>query len=168
MTFRITDQVAGSQKIAENSATLKHPLGTIVRAVDEVFGEGEFIYLLGVGSTTVGAIVNYDVATTSKWQTALSTTAVAKSNPLAIAMSANVASQYGWYQISGLAVASKLLATSLVVGSTIMAIGGEAEVSATSNIIQGAMTALVTSANTSDAVLTVQLMINRPANAAIA
>lgn len=169
MAYAITDTVAGTQPIATTETTQKHPLGTVVRAKDPTFGEGEFIYLLGVASTTIGAIVNYDVATTSKWQTALSTTAVAKSNPLAVAMSANVAGpNYGWYQISGLAVCSKLLATSLAVGSTLMAIGGEAEVSDTSNIIQGAMTALVASANTTDAVLTVQVMIDRPANSAIA
>jgi len=142
--------------------------GTIRRAKDPTFGEGEFIYLLGVADTTVGAVVSYDVATTSKYQTALLTTAITKAEPVAIAMSANVAASYGWYQISGLAVASKLLATSLVVGSTIAADSGEVIASATSNIIAGAVTALVASANTSDSVITVQVMINRPHQAAIA
>jgi galactitol-specific phosphotransferase system IIB component len=168
MAYQLTDQLIGAQPINENSTTQKHPLGTIVRAVDPTFGEGEFIYLVGVASTTIGLIVNYDVATTQKYQTALSTTAVAKTNPLAVAMSANVAGEFGWYQISGLAVCSKALATSLVVGSTLMAIAGEAEVSDTSNLIHGAITALVASANTSDAVVTVQVMLNRPANAAVA
>ena len=170
MVYRVTDQLIGAQPIAttETGATKLHPLGTIVRATDPTFGEGEFIYLVGVASTTIGAIVNYDVATTLKYQTSLSTTAVAKSNPLAVAMSANLAGDFGWYQISGLAVCSKLLATSLVVGSTLMAISGEAEVSATSNIIHGAITALVASANSTANVLTVQVMLNRPANSAIA
>lgn len=170
MAYRITDQLIGAQPIAdtETSATAKHPLGTIVRAVDPTFGEGEFIYLMGVASTTVGAVVSYDVASTEKYQTKLATTAVAKSFPLAVAMSANLAGDFGWYQISGLAVASKLVATSLVVSSTIAVSGGEVIASATSNIVQGAMTALVASANTSASVITVQVMLNRPANAAIA
>jgi hypothetical protein len=142
--------------------------GTIRRAKDPVFGEGEFIYLLGVASTTVGAIVNYDVATTSKWQTELESTEIIETKPLAIAMSANLAASYGWYQISGLAVVSKLLATSMVVGTTIQAAAGEAIPSVTSKIIHGAVTALVASANTSDAVITVQVMIQRPTSAAIA
>lgn len=168
MAYRITDQLIGAQPIAttETSSTKNHPLGTIVRAVDPTYGEGEFIYLIGVASTTVGAIVNYDVATTLKYQTSLSTTAVAKSNPLAVAMSANVAGDFGWYQISGLAICSIVQATSLVVGSTLMAIAGEAEVSDTSNIISGAITALVASDATG--VLTVQVMLNRPSNSAIA
>ncbi len=170
MAYIIRDVMVGNQAIAdtETGATANHPLGTIVKAVDPVFGEGEFIYLIGVASTTIGAIVSYDVATTLKYQTALLTSAIAQAEPIAIAMSANLAGDFGWYQIAGLAVVSKLLATSLVVGSTLMAISGEAEVSATSNILQGMVTALVASANTSDSVLTVQVMLNRPSQAAIA
>ncbi len=169
MAYHFTENEVVPQAIAETSTTQLLPLGTIRRAVDPTYGEGEFIYLLGVASTTIGAVVSYDVATVSKWQTALATTAVAKSFPLAVAMSANVAGpNYGWYQISGIAVASKLLAASMVVGSTISVAAGEVDVSVTSNIVQGAQTALVTSANTSDSVTTVELMINRPSNAAIA
>ena len=170
MAYRWNENEVVPQAVAdtETGADELLPLGTIKRAVDDVFGEGEFIYLIGVASTTVGAIVSYDVATTLKYQTALLTSAVAQAEPVAIAMSANLAGDFGWYQIGGLAVVSKLLATSLVVGSTLMAIAGEAEVSATSNILAGMVTALVASANTSDSVLTVQVMLNRPHQAAIA
>lgn len=101
MAYHITDQIAGNQAIADTSTTQKHPLGTIVRAVDPSIGEGEFIYLLGVASTAVGSWVTYnadDFSTTLIVPDAI--------GPVAVAMSANVASQYGWYQISGKASAA--------------------------------------------------------------
>ncbi len=156
------------QNIDETSTTKNHELGTIVTCKHDTYGTGEFIYLKGVASTTVGAVVRYDVATVDEFQSALATTAVTESFPLAVAMSACVAENYGWYQISGMAIASKLLAASMVVSSTILVSGGEVDVSDTSNVVQGAMVAVVASANTSGAVTTVQLCINRPANAAIA
>jgi hypothetical protein len=167
MAYSLVTPRIGAQAIAENSTTARHPLGTIVKAHDPTYGEGEFIYLEGVASTTVGAVVRYDVATVDEFQSALATTAVGDSFPLAVAMSACVANEYGWYQISGMAVASKLLAASMVVSSTISVAGGEVDVSVTSNIVQGAMVAVVASANTSASVTTVQLLINRPAMAAI-
>lgn len=96
--------IAGAQPIANTETTQKHPLGTIVRGVDPTYGEGEFIYLLGVVSTVVGSLVEYNTTT---YQTALSADTAALSRPVAVAMSANVAAQYGWYQIGGLAVVKK-------------------------------------------------------------
>jgi acyl CoA:acetate/3-ketoacid CoA transferase alpha subunit len=101
MTWRITSPVIGYQRIDETSTTKKHPLGTIVQAHDATTYEtGEFIYLKGIGSTVVGSWVTYNV-------TPGTTALIAPSaiGPVAIAMSANVASQYGWYQISGHAIA---------------------------------------------------------------
>lgn len=103
MAFHITDTVAGSQAIADTSTTQKHPLGTIVRAYDPTYGEGEFIYLLGVASTAVGSWVTVH-------EDGFTTTLLAANDigRVAVAMSANVASQYGWYQISGKAVGKAL------------------------------------------------------------
>lgn len=103
MAYHITDQVIGSQAIADTSTVQNHPLGTIVRAVDPTYGAGEFIYLLGVASTAVGSWVTYNADDNS--------TALLAANaigPVAVAMSANVASQYGWYQIQGKAVGKAL------------------------------------------------------------
>lgn len=72
------------------------PLGTIVQAVDPTLGVGEFIFLKGVASTVVGSWVTYNA---DAWTTALIVPDVI--GPVAVAMSANVAGQYGWYQISG-------------------------------------------------------------------
>jgi hypothetical protein len=100
----IGEGAAGSQAIAETSTTKRHPLGTILRGVDPTFGGGEFIYLLGVVNTLAGHLVTYAPST---YLTALSPNTAAIGNPLAVAMSANVASQYGWYQIQGIATVLK-------------------------------------------------------------
>jgi hypothetical protein len=79
-------------------------LGMICRAFDPTYGEGEFILLVGVASTVIGSVVTYSPTTS---QTALSPNTANQSQPVAIAMSANLAASYGWYQISGLAVVKK-------------------------------------------------------------
>lgn len=102
MAYTVTSSNVGvgMQPIATVSDVQNHPLGTIVNASDPTLGGGEFIYLVGLASTAVGDAVVYDEAY-------LTTRAVTTSyGPLAIAMSANVASKYGWYQISGLAIAN--------------------------------------------------------------
>lgn len=104
MAFIVTDSsMVGYQPIASTSTVQNHPLGTIVTAYDATYGGGEFVYLAGVGSTAVASWVTYN--------TDDGTTALLAANaigPVAVAMSANVASQYGWYQISGKAVGKAL------------------------------------------------------------
>ncbi len=85
-------------------ANQAHPLGTIIRANDSVFGAGEFIYLLGVANTVTGIMVRWDATT---FQTTILPSTAALDVPIAIAMSANVAGQWGWYQIAGLATVLK-------------------------------------------------------------
>jgi hypothetical protein len=96
----------GGQAIDETSSEQQHALGTIVTAEDvasTAYGVGEFIYLKGVASTAVGSVVTYDADGFA--------TTLASSNavgPIAISMSANVANQYGWYQIGGRGVVKGL------------------------------------------------------------
>lgn len=104
MTFVPVENQLGIQPIAVSSTVQNHPLGTIVRAYDPVFGQGEFIYLLGLAGTVVGNSVIYNATT---FQTALSPNVVQEAAPVSVAMSANVAAQFGWYQISGLATMKK-------------------------------------------------------------
>ena len=74
-------------------------LGDIATAQDQTYGNGEFIYLLGVASTVVGSWVTYNLDDNS------TKLLVADDiGPVAVAMSANVAGQYGWYQIHGKAI----------------------------------------------------------------
>jgi hypothetical protein len=105
MAFTHDENKLGLQPIATTDTVQNHPLGTIVRATDPTYGAGEFIYLAGVASTAVGSWVTYNMDDGST--TLLAANAI---GPVAVAMSANVASQYGWYQIQGKAV-GKVLAS---------------------------------------------------------
>ena len=148
----------GLQGIATTDTTQKHPLGKIVRAVSDTYGEGEFIYLLGVASTAVGSIVTYNGLT---YATALAPVGTNKAQPVAIAMSANVASQWGWYQISGVAVVKKTCTVSLAAGATVGVLTtGLIAASGTGKEVQGALVATVASATAGRT--TVNVVIDRP------
>ena len=99
MAYTITDQVIGTQPIAVTDTVQRHPLGPIVRATDPVYGAGDFIYLKGAANVAIGSWVTYNLDDGSV--TLLAANAI---GPVGVAMSANVASQYGWYQISGKAI----------------------------------------------------------------
>lgn len=159
MTYKITDpSLAGFQPIAVTDTTKNSALGTIVRAADPTYGEGEFIYLLGVTSTVVGSIVTYDVST---YQTTLSAVGGGIPRPIAVAMSANVGSQYGWYQIGGLAVCKKQCTVSLAAGAAVGVLStGLIAGTASLKEIEGAAVAAVASATAGRT--TVLVMINRP------
>lgn len=92
-----------AQNIDETSTTQKETLGTRVQAKHSTYGVGEFVYLAGAASTVVGSVVTFN-------QDDHSTTLAAANavGPVATAMSANVASQYGWYQVFGKGVAKVL------------------------------------------------------------
>ena len=157
MAYQVTDTVIGAQAIATNSTTQNHPLGTIVRAKDPTYGEGEFIYLKGVASTVVGSIVEYNTS----YQTGLETTALAKPQPNAVAMSACVASEFGWYQISGNAVVTKANTVSFAADAPLAAGSGLAIAVVSGLAVTNAIVAVVASAKSD--VTTVAVMINRPA-----
>jgi hypothetical protein len=117
----------GAQAIADTSTLQKHPLGTCVRGYDPTYGEAEFIYLKGVAATIVGDCVTFD-----QKNGATVRTVAASKGPCAIAMSANVANQFGWYCLRG-AVPAKVAAA--VVAGTIP------YVTATAGSIDDAVTA---------------------------
>lgn len=159
--WAIRDQLMGAQPITTISTTKNHPLGTIVRASHPTYGEGEFIYLLGVANTVTGSVVSWDATT---FQTALGVVAVNIPTPMAFAMGANVASSYGWYQISGYAIAAKSSAVSFAKGARVAAGTSSglviASASAAGLDIESAVIAAVASAASGRT--TVALQINRP------
>jgi len=144
------------QAIATNSTTQKHQLGSIIRAYDSTYGEGEFIYLIGVASTTVGSVVEYSTT----YQTGLSTVALTTPHPLAVAMSACVAGEYGWYQISGESIMVKTATVSFAANAAVGTGAGLAIAIVTGLVVNGACVAVVASAATG--VVTVRVMIDRP------
>lgn len=149
----------GAQGIAETSTTQNHVLGKIVRAVHDTYGEGEFIYLLGVASTVEGSLVKYNATT---YQTVLATNTANQAVPVAVSMSANVASQYGWYQIEGNAVIKKTtVAVTPQVKLYLSTTAGRVKVLASAGLeILGARTANLTTVVTTTS--TVVVTINRP------
>ena len=100
--WRATEAHVVPQGITETSTTSKMPMGTVVKAQDvssSSAGAGEFVYAKGVASTEAGSVVTIDEA---------GVTALAGANAkgrIGVAMSANVANQYGFYQVSGQASA---------------------------------------------------------------
>lgn len=160
MAYAVTTHVIGTQPIADTSTVQNHALGTIVKAFDSTYGEGEFIYLLGVASTVVGSVVTYNATT---YQTALSPNTANFSAPVAVAMSANVAAGYGWYQIAGNAVIKK---TAVAVSPQVKVYqsattGRIMPTSASGKQILGAKSANLTSVTSTTS--TVVVTINRPA-----
>lgn len=101
--FTIQENSLIGQPIGDTSTVARHALGTRIRAKDPVYGAGEFIYLKGVGSTVVGSVA---LMAPDDWSTTLAT--ANDVGKLAVAMSANVANQYGWYQIYGKGAAKVL------------------------------------------------------------
>lgn len=160
MAYKIVSTNAiGAQPISETSTTQRHPIGTIVQGIDPTYGAGEFIYLLGCASTTVGSIVNYRGTTGA---TALGYVGENRASPMAVAMSDNVANQWGWYQISGIAVAAKACTVSFAAGAAV-AVGsssGLAVATLSGQELQGAVVSAVASATAGRT--TVALLINRP------
>ncbi len=97
-----SSHLIGTQAILTTSTTQNHVLGTIAKAVDmgsAAAGEAEYIYLKGVASTAAGDVVVYDqkAGTTVRLVDDVS----GGIGLVAVAMSACVASNYGWYCISG-------------------------------------------------------------------
>lgn len=158
MAYIIENARIGMQPIADTSTTQQHPIGTIVTAKDPTYGQGEFIYLLGVASTAVGSVVTYN---TSSGTTALAAVGTNKPQPIAIAMSANVASQWGWYQISGIAVVKKTCTVSLAANAAVGVLTtGLIAGTGSGKEVQGALVAVVASATAGRT--TVQVVVNRP------
>lgn len=157
MAYVINENRLGQPYITSTDTTAKVPLGTIVRATDPTYGAGEFIYLKGVASTVVGSMVDYDpyLATT-----ALSPATGGK-GPVAVAMSANVASQYGWYQISG--VAAVKAPNAMVVGAEVFSLaatpGSVDDAAVAGEQILGAAVSTTTGTPSSGLAL---IVINRP------
>ncbi len=127
-------------------ATAMVKVGTIRRFTDATYGAGEFIYLLGVASTVAGDAVSYNVNT---FATTRAAAGAGIPWHIAFATAATVASTYGWYQISGVAIANKTKTVSFAAGIAV-GISTTALISASSSLkeLLGAWVAIVASATT--------------------
>ncbi len=101
-TWKVYERI-GVGDLTDFGTTLLYPLGTRVKAWDTgstAYGYGEFIYLEGCASVVRGDLVTIN----DNWLVARS---VARAKgAVAVALSACVASNYGWFQILGRGVAT--------------------------------------------------------------
>jgi hypothetical protein len=123
------------------------PLGTIRDFYDPTYGMGEFIYLAGVASTVAGDLVSYN---TSSFTTTRAAAGAGIPWALAVATAATDATtEWGWYQIGGLAIANKTKTVSFAAGIAI-GVSTAALVIHSSSLkeLHGAWVAIVASATT--------------------
>lgn len=112
MAFTPTTPELGWQPIGSSSTIQNHPIETIIGGYDSNYGFGEFIYLKGVASTVLGSAVTYGGTATVNsvvqptGQTTLAAVTAGQAQPVAFATNANLASNWGWYQIQGTAIAA--------------------------------------------------------------
>jgi len=161
-SWHSTEPFPYDQGITETSTVQNVPLGTIIRAVDASgttaapgYGSGEFIYLQGIASTVVTDLVSYHI------DNFVTTRAAAnQEGPLALAMSINVASQFGWYQISGIGVATGDTGDVADKPAYLHATGGKiSDAIVVGDLIDGMVT--VSALNT-PATGQIEVMLNRP------
>lgn len=90
----------------------KVPVGTICQFIEDTQGPAELIYLPGVASTVAGDVVEYDLTPGAQATIRHSNATASNSGrPLAIALAPVVANEWGWYQISGVAIANVIAGT---------------------------------------------------------
>lgn len=92
----------------------KVAIGTIVKGFDDTLGEGEFIYLPGAASVAAGDTVTIDL--TPGANAVVRTTAAGQVNSgwsLGVAVAAVPAGSFGWFQISGVAIANVIGGTAI-------------------------------------------------------
>lgn len=99
-TWQPLSQIGLNQQIVDHGTTQNEVLLKRVRCRDtssQNYGEGEFVYLKGLASTAAGDLVVYN-------GDGVTTRTVARSTGnCAVAMSACVAGEFGWYQVYGIA-----------------------------------------------------------------
>ena len=95
----------------EPDTTARMPTGTIIAASDQYWGPGEFIYVRSNDAILKGSVCTYDVGTyTQDGQTFNVVNAFLVPNtanlgfPVGVAMAPMSSGEFGWLQISGLAV----------------------------------------------------------------
>lgn len=104
MPWSFSDPAIGYQRIELSDDVQNHPIGTRAFAQDPLYGEGTFIYLPGVASTVAGDTVIFSTVGAGS----TTRTVAGSRGAVAVAMSANVAARWGWYQVQGTAVVNVL------------------------------------------------------------
>lgn len=108
MTYVSVEPQVSVQGIGTVSPVPVYPGGKIIRAADPVYGNGEFIYLQGCAGTVVGSLVTWGAQTAGvpSHQTTILPSTANQGCPVAVATAPVLATQWGWYQLSGVAIAA--------------------------------------------------------------
>jgi hypothetical protein len=137
------------------------PVGTIANFYEDVLGLfGEFIYLPGVAATVAGDVVAYDL--TPGAQLTLRDSNATSSNtgrPLAVALNATVAGNFGWYQIGGVAIVNT---TAAQAAGNVFATATAGSVGNTLDAGDQILNARLLTATGVPAALKAYIMLNRP------
>lgn len=161
MAYTITNNQLGFQPISASAptGTTATALGTIVNAYDPTLGGGEFIYLLGVASNTVGSLVTYNQLTGA---VTLAATTGNQNRPLAVSMNANTSTTTGsWYQVSGAAVVKKIAIK--VSPNVALFVNGSGRVTATASAGKQVVNAVsINAATVASATSTVTMQVQFP------
>jgi hypothetical protein len=114
MTYAFQDEIIGLPAIGEVDSAARSPAvpGMFAHAVDPVLGGGEFVYLPGVAGVTAGTLVTYNQTGVG----GILSNGTTHGAPVAVAMAAIGAGQYGWFQVSGLANVNKSTSAAAVAG----------------------------------------------------
>jgi len=170
MAYTIQTNQIGVPAIAltSDSSSPAVPIGTIVRASDPNYGEGEFIYLPGVASNTIGSLVTYTVGSTTvsgitPAAVALTVSTKNQGRAVAVSMAANTGTAtYSWYAIKG-TVPVKKTAVKIAPAQKVFLSGTSGRVYATTasgKQVLGSVTS--NTATVASATSTVLVAINRP------
>lgn len=93
-------------------ATAVVAIGTIREFLEDTQGPAALIYLPGVVGTVAGDVVEYDLTPGAQATIRHSNATASNSGrAVAVALAAVVAGQYGWYQISGVALVNATAAS---------------------------------------------------------
>lgn len=130
MAYAIREQQMGMQPINAVSTTQQHPGGTLVRAYDPTYGDGEFVYLQGAAGMAQGNVVSWSGVSGGlpTWQTQLVPNTANQAVPVGVAMAPVLATQWGWFQVGGV---SQVLSNGTFAAAGPMYIGAAGQVTST-------------------------------------
>jgi hypothetical protein len=163
MAYAFQDELCGLPGMRAVDSFPRSPAypGMLAHAVDPVLGGGEFVYMTGVANTVVGSLVTYNQLTPAS---VLGVTGAKTGSPVAVAMAAIGANQFGWFQISGNALMAKTAGAAIAAGASVgvSATPGQVATSAGGAATAGALTGAVCSGAAAAADPTVNVQISRP------
>lgn len=92
----------------------KVPVGTVASFTEDTQGMAKLIYLPGVAATVAGDVVEYDLTPAAQLTVRHSNATASNSGrPVAVALGPCVAGNFGWYQITGVAIVNATAASAV-------------------------------------------------------